>query len=156
MTTAIAFKAVGHENPVYLLGDRYRVLLDKHDTGGAIGLIHCAIQPGGGPPPHLNEREDLIWYVLENELTFYLGARTQRVAAGESLFIPKETTDYHTFHNDTPELAIALLMVTPGGFEGFLREAGVPEGVSAPEPTPELVAQMTELGRRYGMDMKAP
>jgi quercetin dioxygenase-like cupin family protein len=157
MTTVASFKGISEakDESVILMGDRYRVVLNKDDTGGALGLIECVIQPQGGPPPHLNRREDLIWYVVENHLTFQLGEHSQRVAAGESLFIPKETTDYHTFRNDGDKPAKALFLVSPGGFEGFLREAGVPEGSPMPEVTPEAVAQMVELGRQYGMDMRA-
>jgi quercetin dioxygenase-like cupin family protein len=156
MTTSAVARAAAPEDTINLFGDLYNVLLDKDDTNGAIGLIHCVIQPGGGPPPHLNPREDLTWYILENELTFHLGADTRRVAAGESLFIPRDTSDHHTFHNDTSEPVVALFLVTPGGFEGFLREAGVPVDAPAPEPTPEALARMIELGKRYGMDMQAP
>jgi len=156
MTTSAVAGTSTSEATINLFGDLYDVLLDREATNGAIGVIKCVIQPGGGPPPHLNPREDLTWYVIENELTFHLGDVARRVGAGESLFIPRDTTDAHTFHNDTSEPAVALFMVTPGGFEGFLREAGVPEGTPAPEPTPEAVAQMIELGKKYGMDMQAP
>jgi quercetin dioxygenase-like cupin family protein len=142
------------DDSVVLMGDTYRVLIDEKGSRGVIGVIECLIQPGGGPPPHLNRREDLTWYVLENHLTFSLGEHSQRVSAGESLFIPKETSDYHTFRNDGALPARALLVVSPGGFEGFIREAGVPAGEPAPEITPEGVQQMVRLGRQYGMDMR--
>jgi mannose-6-phosphate isomerase-like protein (cupin superfamily) len=156
MTALVSYKGVSVEQSksVVLMGDRYKVILDKDDTNGALGLIECDIRPQGGPPPHLNQREDLIWYVVENHLTFQLGERSQRVAAGECLFISKETEEYHTFHNDGEQPAKALLLVSPGGFEGFLRDAGVPEGTPEPAPSPEAVVQMVELGRKYGMDMK--
>jgi quercetin dioxygenase-like cupin family protein len=156
MTAVANYKGISHveDETVVLMGDQYRVILDKDDTGGTLGLIECVIQAQGGTPPHLNHREDLTWYVIENHLTFQLGERSQRLAAGESLFIPKETSDYHAFHNDGDQPAKALLLVTPGGFEGFLREAGVPLDGPAPESTPEAVLRMVELGRQYGMDMK--
>ena len=156
MTNSATAGTAAPEATINLFGDLYDILLDAEATNGTVGLIRCVIQPGGGPPPHLNPREGLTWYVVQNELTFHLGGTPRRVGAGESLFIPRETSDYHTFHNDTSEPTVALFMVTPGGFEGFLREAGVPVGATTPEPTPEAVAQMIELGKRYGMDMQAP
>lgn len=155
MTNLGSAKAAAPRSTINLFGDLYDVLLDKEATGGAMAMIRCVIHPGGGPPPHRNEREDLTWYIVENELTFHFGGRTRRLIAGETLFIPRDTPDYHTFLNDTAEPATALLIVTPSGFEGFLREAGVPTDVPTPEPTPEAVARMVEVGQQYGMVMRA-
>jgi mannose-6-phosphate isomerase-like protein (cupin superfamily) len=36
-------------------------------TGGAYSLFEVATQPGGGPPPHVQHREDESFYVLEGD-----------------------------------------------------------------------------------------
>ena len=52
-------------------GDEYRYLATGVDTDGQYYLVEAIVPPGGGPPAHIQTREEEAFYVLEGELTFY-------------------------------------------------------------------------------------
>src|SRR5665811_2232824 len=54
-----------------VVGDTYTVLITGQDTAGRYCLIDMLVPPGGGPPPHRHDFEEMF-SVLEGEveLTF--------------------------------------------------------------------------------------
>src|ERR1700733_3604314 len=50
-----------------LVGDTYTILLTGEDTAGRYCLIDMHIPPGGGPPPHRHDFEEMF-SVLEGEI----------------------------------------------------------------------------------------
>ena len=50
-----------------LVGDTYTILLAGNDTAGRYCLIDMHIPPGGGPPPHRHDFEEMF-SVLEGEI----------------------------------------------------------------------------------------
>jgi quercetin dioxygenase-like cupin family protein len=50
-----------------LVGDTYTILVAGKDTAGRYCLIDMHIPPGGGPPPHRHDFEE-IFSVLEGEI----------------------------------------------------------------------------------------
>ena len=43
---------------VHGAGDVYRMLATDSDTNGSYALIDAIVPPGGGPPPHIQTREE--------------------------------------------------------------------------------------------------
>ena len=50
-------------------GDTYTILLKGEDAAGLYCLIDLHIPPGGGPPPHRHDFEEMF-AVLEGEIEF--------------------------------------------------------------------------------------
>jgi len=50
-----------------LVGDTYTILVAGKDTAGRYCLIDMHIPPGGGPPPHRHDFEEMF-SVLEGEI----------------------------------------------------------------------------------------
>ena len=46
------------------MGDLVTYKVTSDQTGGAYSLFEVASQPGAGPPPHVQHREDEAFYVL--------------------------------------------------------------------------------------------
>src|SRR5580692_11186532 len=64
-------------------------LATEQDTGGAFELVVTRMKEGTEPPPHVHEREDEMFYVLEGMIDVYVGDECLRAAAGECAFLPK-------------------------------------------------------------------
>src|SRR5579863_6739930 len=64
-------------------------------TGGAVGVIELLSPKGSGSPLHVHHREDEWFYVLEGELTFWVGGRIISAPAGSFVFGPRDIP--HTF-----------------------------------------------------------
>jgi quercetin dioxygenase-like cupin family protein len=100
------------------------LLLTGKDTGGRLLLILSLERRGCEPPRHRHRNEDEIVYVLDGELTYYLGEQEHRARAGSCLFLPRGGE--HGFAVETQEARL-LTLVIPAGLEGYyleLDEAG--------------------------------
>jgi quercetin dioxygenase-like cupin family protein len=68
--------APGEGESVWVVGDSITLRLTSEDTGGAFSLFEGTIPPGGGPPPHVQHRQDGSFYVLDGGFEFLVGEDT--------------------------------------------------------------------------------
>lgn len=146
----------GKGEHLWHLGVSWHVKLPA--TASAEGLFiaeHCA-PLGMAPPVHRHHKEDEAWYVLDGQFRFYLGDEQRVVGAGGFVWGPRG--EEHTFRAET-DRARMLVIVTPAGFEGFLRDTGTPAGDPGMPPPSDgppnvdvLLAAMTE----HGIDFISP
>lgn len=102
-------------------GEEVTVMLDGTQTGGQFTAFVEVTPPGGGPPPHLHEREDEWFYVLEGCVSFLADGRWTDAYPGDVVFAPREGV--HTFKNNTDRPTRMLIHAAPSGFERFFAEA---------------------------------
>jgi quercetin dioxygenase-like cupin family protein len=124
---------------ISLAGDTYTILLTGANTAGRYCLIDMVVPPGGGPPPHRHDFEEMFT-LLEGEIEVtFRGARTV-VRAGETANIPANAP--HHFRNASGKPARLLCMCSPAGMEEFFLAVGIPvESRTAPSPQLEPAAQ---------------
>ena len=102
------------------LGVRYKTILSPAESGGAMSIVDSESPTGSGPPRHVHEREDEVFIVLTGECEFWLEGQTFRKGPGETAFIPRGRE--HTFRVVGDQPSRHLLVLTPGGFEGFFAD----------------------------------
>lgn len=66
-------------------------------TGGAYSLFEVAVAPGGGPPPHVQHREDECLYVLEGRFEFLTEGGPIEAGPGSLVYFPKG--ELHAYKN---------------------------------------------------------
>ena len=116
-----------------LAGDTYTVLLTGKDTAGRYCLIDMLVTPGGGPPPHRHDFEEMF-SILEGEIEFNFRGAKLVVRSGETVNIPANAP--HHFRNVSERSARLLCMCSPAGQEEYFMAVGVPV-TSAPSPPPK-------------------
>src|SRR5258706_3427718 len=79
-----------------LAGDTYTILLTGKDTAGRYCLIDMLVPPGGGPPPHRHDFEEMFT-ILEGKIEVTFRGAKSVVRAGETINIPANAP--HAFHN---------------------------------------------------------
>ena len=101
-------------------------------TGGSFTVIEEA-PPLLDTPLHVHEREDEIFFVLEGEHVITCGAEEFRLGPGDMAFAPRGVP--HAQRRVVPGEGRLLIMTSPAGFEGFMRElaAAEREGRLGPE-----------------------
>lgn len=99
-------------------GDEYRYLATGADTDGEYFLVEAIVPPGGGPPSHIQTREEEAFYILEGELTFYSEDGEIIVGPGAYLNIPKGAK--HQFRNNTDQTAKSCSFLLQRGLKGYL------------------------------------
>ena len=132
---------------IWLLGDLYVLKARREDTEGAYSLTEITVAPHApGPPPHRHGREAEAFYVLEGVLEVQLGANMLAAPAGTFAHVPRGIT--HTYRNPHDLGARMLVLLTPGGLEGFFREMGESASARALPPAgggPPDMAKLTRL-----------
>lgn len=140
----------------WVAGDTYTFTATAATTGGSLALIEASVPPGSGPPPHVHTNEDEAFYLLSGRLEISADEETFTAGPGDFVFVPRGTT--HRFTNLGVEAARALILLTPGGFERFFLDIGMP--ARAGEQPPSLVAEelhrIVDLAPRYGARILLP
>jgi quercetin dioxygenase-like cupin family protein len=122
----------GQGEAFWLLGMFQTIKISGKDTDGQYGLVEVVVPMGYGSPWHTHTEEDEWFYVLDGEITFYVGDERLDLSAGSFAFGPKGVP--HTFIGASSENARTLIGFAPFQFEGFLREVGQPAPERAVPP----------------------
>src|SRR6202050_2363615 len=70
-----------------LVGDTYTILVAGSDTDGRYTLIDMHVPPGGGPPPHRHDFEEMFT-VLDGEVEVTFRSESITARAGETINVP--------------------------------------------------------------------
>jgi mannose-6-phosphate isomerase-like protein (cupin superfamily) len=117
-----------------LVGDTYTILLTGEDTAGRYCLIDMLVPPGGGPPPHRHDFEEMF-SVIEGEIEVTFRGAKSLLRAGETANIPANAP--HEFHNVSQRPARLFCICSPAGQEEFFMAVGAPVA-SRTTPPPKL------------------
>jgi quercetin dioxygenase-like cupin family protein len=122
-------------------------------TGGRLAIAEVLAPEGTGSPKHLHHHEDEAWYVIDGELTFFVGETQHLAGPGSFVFGPRRIE--HRFEVTSPQ-ARFLILVTPAGFEDFTRICGHP-ATSPTMPPPDLppkdVQLLMDAARVHGLEI---
>ncbi len=119
---------------VAVAGGAYTVLLTGAQTGGRYSLIDMLVPPGGGPPLHRHDFEEMF-AVLDGEIELTFRGETQRAGTGSVVNIPANAP--HKFRNTSDRPAHLLCLCAPPGQEAFFLAVGDPLA-SRDSPPPAL------------------
>jgi quercetin dioxygenase-like cupin family protein len=143
-----------------LVGATYTILVSGKDTAGRYCLIDMHIPPGGGPPPHRHDFEEMF-SVLEGEIEATFRGEKTIIRAGETINIPANAP--HQFQNKGAQAARLLCVCSPAGQEEFFKEVGVPVATRTTAP-PALdknaeaafIAKVKALAPKYRTELLRP
>ncbi|MGI9013448.1 MAG: cupin domain-containing protein [Phycisphaerales bacterium] len=146
-TLAASHLASGHGATYTVIGDdRVTIKLAAADCGGAVTVIETTTMPGDGPPRHVHEREDELFYILEGEFVFEVGDEGESITAraGDFLRVPRRVP--HRFVNVARTPGKLLIICTPGGFDRF-----VADFAEVPADQPPDFARIAAIGANHGI-----
>ena len=108
------------------------VRVASESTGGAFALFEEA-EPMVDTPTHVHEREDELFFVLEGEHLYEVGDEQFRLGPGGLVLAPRGVP--HSQRRIVPGVGRQLVLVSPGGLEGFFRHlaAAHENGTLGPE-----------------------
>jgi hypothetical protein len=129
-------------------------------TEGRLLQVRSTDWRGAAPPLHIHHDADETWYVIDGQLTVFVG--DERIEAGPGDFVFGPMGVPHAFLV-TSERAESLITFSPAGtqgpsgygVDGFFREAAVPvvPGQAPPEPTQPDPEELARRMARYGIEM---
>jgi quercetin dioxygenase-like cupin family protein len=103
------------------------------DTGGRMSIVQITCAPGTQAPLHVHHREDEAFWILDGDVTFFVGDATIEAHRGDYVFGPREIPHRYTVGEAGCRM---LFIVLPGGFEEMVREMSEPaSGRTLPPPS---------------------
>lgn len=140
----------------WFMGDLFTYLVTGEESGGSYFTLEVIVGPGNGPLPHIHHDAEEQFYVVEGELTYWVGDQTFQVSAGDLVHIQRKTV--HSFKNG-PTYAKLLATFSPAGIEKFFQEIGEPVADRSDGPPPiteEIIARAMALESEYGLETLLP
>jgi mannose-6-phosphate isomerase-like protein (cupin superfamily) len=149
----------GEGEALWWVGLLATIKATKEQTGGRYTLVEILAPSDYGRVLHVHHREDEGFWILEGELTFYVGDQTIKARPGSFLFGPKDVP--HAFTVDSGPARL-LFVLSPAGMEGLIREMGEPARELTIPPQPEALPdeaemqQMAAIAARHGAEILGP
>src|SRR5262245_47149081 len=146
----------GEGTPLWMFGSLFEIKARADETGGAFTVMEMTIAPAPGPPPHRHNGAEVV-YVLEGSLRFVVENKSFDAGAGSLLYFPKGTLEH--FENTTDKSARVLVFYIPGGMDKFFQEAAEPaktRSLPPPSSAPPDIARLTQIAKKYGLELVAP
>ncbi len=146
----------GEGDARWFLGALGTIKSAAETTDGRVAVLEFLWPQGGGSPLHVHRNEDEWFYVLEGEVTFWVGGETVVAPAGSFLYGPRDVP--HTFLVTSIE-ARFLMVTEPAPFADFVRAMSEPAQTltlppaSVQPPDPE---QLTAVAAEYGIEILGP
>lgn len=141
---------------LWFLGSHVSIKASAETTAGRVAVIEHLTPRGLGSPLHVHHREDEWFYVIEGELTVWVGGRVINAPAGSFVYGPRDIP--HTFMVSS-ETARYLLVTEPGDFAGFMRKLAEPASepvIPPPATEPPDVAALAQVAAEYGIEILGP
>jgi quercetin dioxygenase-like cupin family protein len=140
----------------WFLGSLVSLKATSDTTSGRVAVMENLAPRGSGSPLHVHHREDEWFYVVQGELTFWVGGQVINAPAGSFVYGPRDIPHTFAVSSDTARF---LLVTEPAGFENFVRTLSEPTTelvIPPPATEPPDVEAMTRLAAEYGIEILGP
>ena len=131
---------------VWWMSGRITVKAGPEETGNAFSQFEVDDPLGSAPPLHVHHNDDEAFYVLDGEVTVFVGDERIDLGTGDYCFAPRGIR--HTWIVRS-ERARMLVTISPSGTEQLFVSLGVPVTGAEP-PTEPVMPPMPEVARTFG------
>jgi quercetin dioxygenase-like cupin family protein len=139
----------------WFLGGRAMIKVTGERSGGRVAQVEVQNQYGFAPPWHTHHREDETMFVLDGEITVFVGEAQFTASKGGLAYLPQNIKHTYVVRSQQARL---LVTIAPAGFERFYSDIGVPVVPNEPEPPPLIPDPVTFAKRAamYGIEIVGP
>ena len=131
------------------LGVHYHTILSSAETGGQLSITDTVSPPNSGPPRHIHHDADETFVLLSGEVEVWLDGDRFLRGPSETVFIPRGAE--HTFRVVGERPSRHLVILTPGGFEGFFSEMAAGQFC-----IPQDMTAIEQIAERYQLSFTGP
>jgi quercetin dioxygenase-like cupin family protein len=155
--TDVTVVAPGEGEQVAIPGFGATFKISSTTNGGEVAILEHPFSVGLITAPHRHTREDEHSIVIEGQIGFR--SDDSEVVLGPGGFITKPRGQMHAMWNagDTPGRIVEI--ITPGGFETYVRELGellVEHSADTATSNLHVLPEFQELADRYGLTYGTP
>lgn len=134
--TQAAFSSTDAGTEAFAFG-RHIIRITADQTGGSLGCFEAEVPAGEGPPFHVHEKEEEFFRILDGTFAFWSNDARVDLGAGSVICVPRGAV--HRFQNIGQTTGRLMVVITPGGFEGFF-----PAVASEPGASVDRICQIAE------------
>lgn len=123
------------------------------DTGGQMTIVEVTEPPGTEAPLHVHHTEDEGFWILEGDVTFYVGDATIHARAGDYVFGPRDIPHRFTVGDSGCRM---LFIFTPSGIEDLIKATSEPARSLTVPPPPEEppdLERIKAIVKEYGNEL---
>jgi mannose-6-phosphate isomerase-like protein (cupin superfamily) len=141
--------------PLWFIDNLVHVHVDGDASGGTVTLLEERGRRGDMPPLHVHHRDDEMFYVLDGELSLFVGGEHVILGSGQAALAPRELA--HTYRVESDE-ARWLVTTTPAGFDSFVRAVAEPAAAAELPPAgrPLDPARLAQEAAKVGIEILGP
>ena len=141
-------------NPAPVVG-RLSTKVTGEQTQGRLFQMHVTDGRGAAPPLHIHHDADETFYVIEGEMTIFVGDERVEAGAGDFVFGPKGVPHAYLVQSDRAEFLVAF---APAGIEGFFAEIApqVVPGKPTHDPVEPDPEEFARIAGRYAVEIVGP
>lgn len=118
----------------------------REQTQGAYSLFEQILPAGVGMPLHVHHNEDESFYVLEGNVTIWVGDQRIDATPDTYVFAPRDIPHAFRAEGATARLQLSL---TPSGFENFIYALGEKNPPSGPPDMDHIIS----VAKKYGVEI---
>lgn len=132
-----------------VLGEKITCKVGSEDTEGSYSIIEEISPPGGGPPAHIHDETDEIFYILDGKYEIQCGDNTHIATAGSLAVLPRGIR--HMVRNVNDEPGRVLVIIMPGGLTHFFEEIDAQSKVHDLDPSKAM-----EIAKNHDVRFEQP
>lgn len=141
---------------LWVLGSLVSAKATTADTQGAFELLEYTAQEGDAAPVHTHPDSSESFYILEGEVTLFVGDDELQAPAGSFAFV--SPGERHAFRVSSPT-ATFLQLMAGGGILPFFEEVGETapsRTMPPPSSEPPDIDALVQAMERHGMQVLGP
>ena len=152
-------RRMSQESSVLYMDCLFSILAGSEETDGRFGLMEMVAPKGREPSRHLHYTDDEGFYVLDGNVTFYVGEETYKASPGTFVFLPHGVPHSYAFETDVVRM---LSLIAPGGLEAHFLDSRFSEparDLTLPAPgelDQDLLEEMARDLADYGTEVVGP
>lgn len=148
---AVAVKS-GEGEARWWFGQLAEIKAEAADTGGQFTIVEVTCAPGFEAPLHVHHREDEAFWILDGEVTLYVGEQTIQAGPGDYAFGPRDVPHRYTVGDAGCRM---LFICTPAGFEALVRDMSEPAASRSvpPRSEPPDIEWVQAIANRHGCEL---
>jgi quercetin dioxygenase-like cupin family protein len=123
------------------------IKVSSKDTDGQLTVLEYVGFEKIGPPLHVHLEQDEIFYVAEGEYLFQLDTERMKLAAGDTIFLPRAVP--HTWLQLSDKGKLVYFLQPSGQMEEFFKKMNELKG----PPSEQLIQ---EIHQAHGMKVLGP
>jgi quercetin dioxygenase-like cupin family protein len=152
MATALQLERT---QPLWFIDNLVHIHIDGDTSGGGFALLEMCGPRGDMPPLHVHERDDETFYVIDGELSLFVGGQQLILGAGQAALAPRAVP--HAYRVESEE-ARWLLITTPAGLDSFVRDVAEPAPADELPPAgrPQDPAVLAQAAAKVGIEILGP